>query len=184
MGEINEFIWKLYKQNSPADRRDVNTVTVYIKDFDGGEAVTWGGDKINVSAIYLRDYAGPMELKWEFTSLMYHEMTHVFQWTGEWTCPIPVVEGFADYTILRAKYYVDAAAKPGDGDKWDQGYDITARFLEYCDTLVPDFTTKFNNMMRKVYQVSYFQNLTGKPVEQLWKDYKAKYPGKKKDVEG
>ncbi|KAJ0681337.1 hypothetical protein HanPI659440_Chr16g0634661 [Helianthus annuus] len=102
-------------------------------------------------------------------------MTHVFQWNGEGKTPIPLVEGIADYTILKANYFPPAFMKPGAGDKWDQGYDYTARFLEYCDGLVPDFVAKLNKMMRKTYDVSFFKNITGKPVEKLWADYKAKY---------
>ncbi|XP_076935487.1 uncharacterized protein LOC143602167 [Bidens hawaiensis] len=175
MHEITNFIWStVFKQNTPADRKPVDTIEVYIQDFDGAEAFTWVNN-INVSAIYLRDYAGPMELKWEFTSLMHHEMTHVFQWNGEGKTPGALTEGIADYTILKANYYPLAFAAPGSGDKWDQGYDFTARFLEYCDGLVPDFVAKLNNMMRYTYDVSFFQDLTGKPVDQLWTEYKAKY---------
>ncbi|XP_076951330.1 uncharacterized protein LOC143624636 [Bidens hawaiensis] len=180
MGQINNFIWTtVFQQNTPADRKelDKDSVVVYIKDFIGGEAITWGSNKINVSAVYLRDYPGPMEIKWEFTSLMYHEMTHVFQWNGEGKCPQLVVEGVADYTILKANYFPPGFMPRGAGNRWDQGYDYTARFFEYCDSLVPNFVAKFNKMIRKTYDVSFFQNLTGKPVEQLWKDYKAKYPG-------
>ncbi|KAI3805032.1 hypothetical protein L1987_27028 [Smallanthus sonchifolius] len=177
---INNYIWStIFKQNTPADRKPVDTVEVIIKDFKGAEAITWGSSKINVSAVYLDEYKGPKDLKWEFTSLLHHEMTHVFQWNGEGKCPVALVEGIADYTILKANYYPEASAKPGEGEKWDKGYDYTARFLEYCDGLVPDFVAKLNNMMRKTYDVSFFKNLTGKPVDQLWKEYKAKYAGKR-----
>ncbi|KAK9077196.1 hypothetical protein SSX86_005532 [Deinandra increscens subsp. villosa] len=176
MGTINMYIWNtIFKQTTAADRKPVDTVEVFIKDFDGAEAITWGNNKINVSAIYLRDYPGPLTLKNEFTSLMYHETTHVFQWTGEGKCPVGLIEGVADYTIMRVNLYPPLFAKPGTGKKWDQGYDFTARFLEYCDGLVPDFTAKLNKMMRFTWDISFFKNLTGKPVEQLWKEYKAKY---------
>lgn len=32
--------------------------------------------------------------------------------------------------------------------------------------------------MKSSYDDSHFKDLTGKPVDQLWKDYKAKYAGK------
>ncbi|KAM0061385.1 hypothetical protein Hdeb2414_s0004g00135341 [Helianthus debilis subsp. tardiflorus] len=181
MAQINQYIWSnIFKQNTAADQKPHTTVTLFIKDFIGGEAITWGDNYkyINVSAVYLRDYNGPMELKWEFISLLHHEMTHVFQWNGEGKTPIPLVEGIADYTILKANYFPPGFMKPGAGDKWDQGYDFTARFLEYCDGLVPDFVAKLNKMMRKTYDVSFFKNITGKPVEKLWADYKAKYAKK------
>nr|XP_043630139.1 uncharacterized protein LOC122601447 [Erigeron canadensis] len=128
---------------------------------------------INVSSIYLNGYDG--DVKWEFTSLLYHEMTHVFQWNGEGQAPTGLVEGVADYTILRADYYPPAFAKPGDGDRWDQGYDFTARFLEYCDGIVSGFVGELNKKMRYSFDVKYFEDLTGKSVDQLWNEYKAQY---------
>ncbi|XP_076953892.1 uncharacterized protein LOC143628109 [Bidens hawaiensis] len=180
MGQINNFIWStVLQENTPEDRKvlENDSVFVYIKDFIGGEAVTWGSNRINVSAVYLRDYNEPMDLKWEFTSLLYHEMTHVFQWNGEGKCPQTVVEGVADYTILKANFFPPGFKPSGAGKQRDQGYDYTARSFEYCDTLTPNFVAKFNKMIRKTYDVSFFKTITGKPVEQLWKDYKAKYPG-------
>ncbi|KAJ0800063.1 hypothetical protein HanPI659440_Chr03g0098681 [Helianthus annuus] len=178
MGQINTFMWStILKQNTPAERKSIDTIQVFITYFFGPEAITWGGNKINVSVYYLDMYEGPNTLKWGFTSLLYHEMTHVFQWNGEKKAPSNLLEGIVDYTILKANYAPPGFNKPGSGSRWDAGFDITARFLEYCDGLVPGFVAKLNNMMRKTYDVSFFKNITGKPVEQLWKDYKAKHPG-------
>ncbi|KAI3702370.1 hypothetical protein L6452_28106 [Arctium lappa] len=107
------------------------------------------------------------DVKREFTSVMYHEMTHVLQWDGEGTTPSGLVEGVAEYTKLKANLPQPGFAKPGDGDRWDEGYDVTARFLEYCDGITPGFVAKLNNKMRVTYNVQYFEELTGKPVHQL-----------------
>ncbi|KAF5951792.1 hypothetical protein HYC85_009736 [Camellia sinensis] len=88
------------------------------------------GNTINVSAMYLLGYQG--NLKWEFTSLIYHEMSHIWQWSGNGQAPGGLTDGIADYRILKANYYPPAFAKPGTGKRWDQGYDFTVRFLEYC----------------------------------------------------
>ncbi|KAD6454227.1 hypothetical protein R6Q59_016067 [Mikania micrantha] len=174
MGTINDFIWStILQENNPLDRKPVDYVNLYIVEFDGAEGITWGNNNINVSSIYLNGYEG--DLKWEFTSLLYHEMTHVFQWDGEGHTPSMLVEGIADYTILRADYAPPGFAKPGQGDRWDQGYDFTARFLEYCDGINSGFVAKFNKKMRFNYDVKYFKELTGKPVDQLWNEYKANY---------
>ncbi|KAJ9551922.1 hypothetical protein OSB04_015967 [Centaurea solstitialis] len=174
MGTINNFIWSVvFQQTDPSDQKQLDSVNTYIVEFDGAEAISWGNNNINVSSIYLKGYEG--DLKWQFTSLMYHEMTHVFQWDGQGTCPNELIEGIADYTKLKANYAQVGYAAPGQGDRWDQGYDFTARFLEYCDGLVPGFVAKLNKMMRVTYDVRYFEDLTGKPVEQLWQYYKAKY---------
>ncbi|XP_071727063.1 uncharacterized protein [Rutidosis leptorrhynchoides] len=174
MAEVNNFIWNtVLEQTNPVDRLTYNTLELVIKpDIVGADGIAYG-NKINVSAIF---FARVPDVKLGFKHLMCHEMTHSFQWTGEGRTPPMLVEGIADYTTLRAKT-VDRALfeKPGQGDRWDQGYHITALFLEYCDTVTPSFTAKLNKMMRKTYDVTFFQNITGKPVEQLWKDYKSNY---------
>lgn len=65
--------------------------------------------------------------------------------------------------------------KPGQGQKWDQGYDVTARFLDYCESLKGGFVAQLNKLMRSGYSDQFFVQLLGKTVNQLWKDYKAKY---------
>ncbi|GKA09059.1 RNA-directed DNA polymerase, eukaryota, partial [Tanacetum coccineum] len=95
-----------------------------------------------------------------------------FQWNGEGQAPSGLVEGIADYTILVANYYYPRGfANPGDGDRWHQGYDISVRFLEYYDGIIPQFVAKLNKMMRYSFNVNYFEELTGKPVDQLWGEY-------------
>ncbi|KAF2294614.1 hypothetical protein GH714_013693 [Hevea brasiliensis] len=63
---------------------------------------------------------------------------------------------------------------PGKGDRWDQGYDITAKFLEYCNALKNGFVAELNKKMKSAYSDQYFVDLLGKSVDQLWSDYKAK----------
>ncbi|KAK3035715.1 hypothetical protein RJ639_033417 [Escallonia herrerae] len=178
MGIINQFIWNVFEQPTPADRKYVPVVKVVIAQYDGLEGyVDISNNLINVSAVYLQGMQGD-ELRTAFTALMYHEMTHVFQWSGNFTAPGPLTEGIADYMVLRAKLNGTGFALPGQGDRWDEGYAVTARFLEYCDSLMTGFTAALNNKMRYAYSEDYFVQLLGKPVDQLWSEYKAKYaPG-------
>ena len=172
MRTINNFIWNILQQNTLEDRKKVEVVKVFIEEYKGAEAITYG-ENINVSSVYFQGYQG--NVKWEFTSLLHHEMTHVFQWNGEGHAPVGLVEGIADYMILKANYYPPAFAKPGQGDRWDQGYDFTARFLEYCEGLRPGFVAALNKKMRTAYSDQYFIELLNKPVDQLWSEYKAKH---------
>lgn len=175
MGKINDFIWStIFKQTKPEERKRIDSVQLFIvNDSYGADVLPWDKNKINVSVEYLNDYKG--DVKWQFTSLMYHQMTHVFQWHGRGKCPFALEEGIPDYTMLKANYSPPDFAKRGQGDKWNKGYDYTARFLEYCDEIAPDFVANLNKMMRRTYDIAFFKNLTGKPVDQLWKEYKAKY---------
>lgn len=171
---INEFIWKLFRQNSDADRKQVPVVNVVIKHLDDGAlAETGGGDTIYVNDIGIKSFGNP---RFDFTAMMYHETTHIFQWSGQGTAPGGLTEGIADYVVMKSKYFVaDGYTKPGEGKRWDEGYGVTARFLEYCDSLREGFTVELNNKMRYVYKDEYFRDLLGKPLDQVWKEYKAKY---------
>lgn len=101
-------------------------------------------------------------------------MTHIFQWLPT-NAPSALIKGIADYMMLKANYFPPEQAKLGDGDRWDQGYDITARFLEYCESLLDNFVAQLNKKMKDFYNDSYYSDLLGKPVDQLWQEYKDKY---------
>ncbi|KAI3702372.1 hypothetical protein L6452_28108 [Arctium lappa] len=169
MGTSNNFIWSvIFQQKNPSDQKPIDSVHAYIEEFKDPIGITWGNNNINFSSLYIAGFNG--DVKREFTSVMYHEMTHVLQWDGEGTAPSGLVEGVAEYTKLKANLPQPGFAKPGDGDRWDEGYDVTARFLEYCDGITPGFVAELNNKMRVTYNVKYFEELTGKPVHQLWQE--------------
>ncbi|KAK1426330.1 hypothetical protein QVD17_15001 [Tagetes erecta] len=177
MGTSNDFIWStIFQQNDPSDQKPLDSVELYITTFvdEGAIAMSWGNNKINFSSVFISEYTGD-DLKYIYTGILYHEMTHAFQWDGEGRAPIGLLEGVAEYTKLKANYPQPGFAKPGEGDRWDQGYECTARFLEYCDEVSAGFVANLNKKMRFDYNVDYFEDLTGKPVDQLWNDYKAKY---------
>lgn len=172
---INDFIWKLFRQNSDAQRKNVPLLNVVIKELDHDTLGETGGDNIYINEFGIQSF-GPGRARFEFAALMYHETTHIFQWSGEGTAPGGLTEGVADYVVMKSKYFVaEGYTKPGEGRRWDEGYGVTARFLEYCDSLRAGFTVDLNNKMRKVYKDEYFLDLLGKPLDQVWREYKAKY---------
>jgi hypothetical protein len=109
--------------------------------------------------------------------VLYHETTHVWQWNGQGQANGGLIEGIADYVRLKAGYAPGHWVTPGQGDRWDQGYDVTARFLDYCDSLKPGFVALLNAKMKDGYTDDFFAQILGKTVQQLWQDYKAKYGG-------
>ncbi|KAK4401704.1 hypothetical protein Sango_0911100 [Sesamum angolense] len=116
MGTINKFIWKLFQQPSDSQRKYVPILNVYISDFNDAFGYT-NGDNINISAIGLQSFP-PGRPKFEFTSLMYHEMTHIFQWSGQGTAPGGLTEGIADYVMIKSTYYdPEGYTKPGEGGR-------------------------------------------------------------------
>ncbi|KAK2458530.1 Plant basic secretory protein (BSP) family protein [Trifolium repens] len=166
-----QFIWKVFQQNTPADRKTVQKVSLFVDDMDG--VAYTSNNEIHLSARYVNSYSG--DLKNEITGVLYHEMTHVWQWNGNGQANGGLIEGIADYVRLKANYAPSHWVKPGQGNKWDQGYDVTARFLDYCNGLRNGFVAELNKLMRNGYSDQFFVQLLGKTVDQLWKDYKAKY---------
>ncbi|XVE93446.1 hypothetical protein REPUB_Repub01dG0193300 [Reevesia pubescens] len=171
LGSATDFIWRIFQQNDPADRKDVQKVTLFIENGDGVAFSV--NNEIHVNANYLGNYSG--DVKREFTGVLYHEMTHIWQWNGNGQTPGGLIEGIADFVRLKANYIPSHWVQPGQGDRWDQGYDVTARFLDYCNSLRNGFVAELNKKMRTGYSADYFVELLGKTVDQLWSDYKAKY---------
>ena len=171
LASATNFIWRLFQQNTPADRKSVQKVTLIIENMDGVAYAS--NNEIHVSANYIGSYSG--DVKTEFTGVLYHEMTHVWQWNGNGQAPGGLIEGIADFVRLKANYAPAHWVKPGQGDRWDQGYDVTARFLDYCNSLRNGFVAELNKKMRSGYTDNFFVELLGKTVDQLWTEYKARY---------
>ena len=118
-------------------------------------------------------YSG--DLKMAFSGILYDEMTHIWQWNGNGQAPGRLIEGIANFVRLKANYAPSHWVQPGQGDRWDQGYDVTARFLDYGNDLRNGFVAELNKKMKDGYSAQFFVDLLGKSVDQLWSDYKAKY---------
>ncbi|KAF7811034.1 Plant basic secretory protein (BSP) family protein [Senna tora] len=132
MGEASNFIWTTFQQTTDADRKAVPTVTLFVENRDG-IAVTIG-DGVHFAASYIENISG--DIKRDFNGVLYHEMTHIWQYYGNGYDKNPeIVEGIADFVRLKAGYVPSHWVQPGGGDKWNQGYDVTARFLDYCDAV-------------------------------------------------
>ncbi|GLJ24692.1 hypothetical protein SUGI_0472260 [Cryptomeria japonica] len=146
MNSSTKFIWDTFQQQSAADRKNVDKVTLIVESMDG--IAYTSGDQIHLSADY---------------------------WNGQGNAPSGLIEGVADYVRLTAALSSPQWVKPGGGDKWDQCYDVTAYFLQYCDSVSSGFVAKLNAKLASGWNVGFFNDLTGKSVDQLWSDYKARY---------
>ncbi|KAL4289021.1 hypothetical protein AHAS_Ahas19G0344500 [Arachis hypogaea] len=172
LDKATKFIWSVFQQNSnPSDRKTVQKVSLFVDDMDG--VAYTSNNEIHLSARYVGSYSG--DVKTEVTGVLYHEMTHVWQWNGNGQAPGGLIEGIADFVRLKANLGPSHWVKPGQGNKWDQGYDVTARFLDYCNGLKNGFVADLNKLLKNGYSDQFFVQLLGKTVDQLWKDYKAKY---------
>lgn len=173
LADASSFCWSIFQQPTEADRRPVQRIALIVESM-GGVAYN-SNDEIHLSADYVAGYSG--DVRTEITGVLYHEVTHSWQWNGGGSANGGLIEGIADFVRLKAGYAPGHWVGPGGGDRWDQGYDVTARFLDYCEGLMAGFVAQLNAKMRDSYSDDFFQQLLGKTVDQLWTDYKAMYSG-------
>lgn len=132
------------------------------------------GNRILFSAGYLK--AHPTDI-----DVVTHETMHIVQGYGYSAGPVWLTEGIADY--VRYQYGVDNV-----GSKWSlpafnpkqsyqNSYRITARFFAWLTQNVKmDLIPSLDQQLRAhQYTDQSWNNLTGKTLDQLWKDY-AKNP--------
>ena len=156
------FIWSLFHVNTNVDIKFVPKVILFINDIDGVAYVV--NSQIHVSARYINGYSS--DVITEITGVLYHESTHIWQWGGNGqSVPGGLIEGIADYVRLKAGFVPSHWVKPGQGDRWDQGYDVTALFLDYCNSLRYGFVAELNKKLRTGYSVNFFVELLGKSVD-------------------
>ncbi|KAK9677746.1 hypothetical protein RND81_11G164300 [Saponaria officinalis] len=178
LDSATNFIWQIFQENTDDDRKDVNQVDlIIVPSLPPGVVAETSNNQIQYSSDFLGGSSG--DVKTDFAGVIYHEMTHVWQWDGNGQVGQQnrggLIEGIADYVRLKVGFIPDGWAQPGDGTSWDEGYSTTARFLDYCDSLMSGFVAQLNKKMKDGYSDGFFQDLLGKSVDQLWSDYKAKY---------
>ncbi|OMO63265.1 hypothetical protein COLO4_32582 [Corchorus olitorius] len=122
MSSATEFIWGIFQQNNPPDRKDVQKVTLYIENGNG-------------VAYIVNNETQPVTRKGNSLGcfIMRIEMIHVWQWGIDWLDSETlggVIEGIADFVRLKADYAPSHWVKPGHGYIWDQGYNVTANRLQ------------------------------------------------------
>ncbi|KAL3730021.1 hypothetical protein ACJRO7_027084 [Eucalyptus globulus] len=109
-----------------------------------------------LNADYLQHYQG--DLKEEFTGVAYHEITHVWQWTA------------TVWPLLMA-----LPITMGSGSRWDDGYAVTAYFLDYCNDLEHGFVAELNALVKYSYSETFLIPVLVKYLHDLWRDCKLAY---------
>jgi hypothetical protein len=167
---INAF-WKVYPEEAMRfDAKGIKkTVTIVITEEYKGVAATLS-DIIKINPAY-------MEAHPEDIDVITHELMHVVQAYGNNEAPWWLTEGIADYA--RYKYGVNnekagwALTEYKPGQHYDNGYRITARFLVWIEKNIrTDVVDQLDHALRTSrYTPALWSELTGKTVEDLWKDY-------------
>ncbi|NNJ27558.1 basic secretory protein-like protein [Alienimonas chondri] len=128
------------------------------------------GDEITVGGAYLKDHPDDI-------ALLTHELTHAVQQYPRardgFDKPGWLVEGIADY----ARKVYGPERQPGwqlperlsTRNNYDDGYRVSARFLEWLDERTPGAVDQIHQALGKgEYQESLFEDIAGKPVAELW----------------
>ncbi|XP_004230729.1 uncharacterized protein [Solanum lycopersicum] len=173
LANSTNFIWAIFQQTADADKKQYTALNAFVENTTNGYIAYTVGNEIHLGTSYIQSYSG--NIKTELTGILFHEATHVWQWFGNSSTPGGLIEGIADYVRLKAGYVVSNWAKNGQGTRWDEGYSVTARFLDYCNGLRNGFVAELNKKMRSGYSNNFFVELLGKTPDQLFVDYKAKY---------
>ncbi|KAJ3118652.1 hypothetical protein HDU96_010636 [Phlyctochytrium bullatum] len=155
----------------------VATLTLVVRAMDGVPAYCTGDtDKeIHLNTTYLRSQAskGVEHLRREIMGILVHEVTHAWQW-WQAECPSGLTEGIADWVRL-VNGYEPPHWRKTKGGEWDDGYSVTAYFLEWVEAGEgrKGFVNALNASMdsEEEWDEDVFKKLTGKSVDQLWKEY-------------
>ena len=175
----------LYKQCDSPKIPAVRSVTFVLRAMDG-VAYTTGLEiddlhkEIHLNMNYVKRYEKePLRCRDEIIGVCTHEMVHVWQHSCERTAPGGLIEGIADYVRLKSGLAPPhwKGAKNEIGEKWDDGYQKTAYFLDWLENTYGDGTiARMNQTMGqcKYEEDSFWTGLFGKEhtVKSLWKSYR------------
>ncbi|KAJ6447140.1 pbsp domain-containing protein [Purpureocillium lavendulum] len=175
----NNLLRLLY--GSPADPTTTapptRSVTLILRDMPG-VAYTTGSEldddhkEVHFSLPYVARVPAPRAPA-EVAGVVTHELVHCCQYNGFGTCPGGLIEGVADWVRLRCGLVPPHWTRSADGD-WDGGYQKTAYFLDYLEARFGDgLVRRLNEKLRiQRYEAdSFWCELTGYGVDELWKDY-------------
>lgn len=166
---VNTFFTVYPELAKKYNRHTLKHVTIVIDTTYKGVAETDNG-KVTISSAW-------MHKRPEDIDVITHEVMHIVQDYGESVGPGWLTEGIADYA--RYKFGINNAAAKWSltpykaGQSYENAYRITARFLVWIEEKVkPGIVKKLNTQLRKhTYTSGSWQKLTGKTLDELWKEY-------------
>ncbi|KAI1367857.1 BSP-domain-containing protein [Xylaria arbuscula] len=160
---------------------NTRSVTLIVRPMDG-VAYTTGIEldpehhkEIHFSSHYI-DSISPSRRGHEIEGVIVHELVHCYQHNGHGHAPGGLIEGVADWVRLGAGLAPPHWRKGEEiKGKWDAGYQHTAYFLQYLEERFGEGTVRrLNEGLRttKYEEKAFWTGVLGRPVEQLWEDYK------------
>lgn len=140
-------------------------VTLIFRKMDG--VAYTAGNVIHISADWIRRQPDDF-------GMVAHELVHIIQSYPRHTGPGWITEGIADY--IRHAHYEPNVKLPRinpDRASYRDAYKTTAGFFIWIEkNYNKEFVKKLNVAMReRTYKDNIFQDLTGKTLDDLWKEY-------------
>ncbi|KIW25299.1 uncharacterized protein PV07_08487 [Cladophialophora immunda] len=182
---IEHVVTILYRPYGLSDIPRVRSVTVVLRAM-GGVAYTTGlplddlHKEIHLSLDYVHGVLSHNSagLRHEIAGVITHEMVHCFQGNCQGTAPGGLIEGIADFVRLKAGLSPPHWSKSPEnrGQRWDEGYQKTAWFLEWLEELRgPGTVSRMNETMRRgrYQEHRFWSDIFGESVDRLWLRYKA-----------
>lgn len=177
---IKQILRILYNPHGHDNIPKVRSVTLYLKPTDG---VAWTNGtelddmhkEITLNLNHIQwSMEDPVRFRDESIGVITHEMVHCYQHGGN--APGGLIEGMADYVRLRCGLAPPHWHKCKDelGEKWDEGYQKTAWFLEWLEAKYGAGTVSRMNetLGREDYkEEEFWQNLFGDSVDRLFRRY-------------
>ncbi|KAH7297869.1 hypothetical protein KP509_25G016200 [Ceratopteris richardii] len=118
-----QFIRNTFGYDAGNPSKVVDKVTLYVDDEPTQGVVAFTSSDVsgtpNAYEIhYSQNYVDSLN---GVEGVLYHEMTHVWQWNGQGTADGGLIESIADYVRLTAGLPASGWGQPSEGNKWDDG---------------------------------------------------------------
>ncbi|CAN1347016.1 hypothetical protein LINPERPRIM_LOCUS40959 [Linum perenne] len=182
MTTATSFIFQTFNQRRVTDRKDLRNVTVFIDQSSNHSLLPNCDDQFRIGVNYFSNLSSSAAAKREFAGIVHYYLTYAWAWNGRGKSPAGLISGTADYVRWKAGYGLERRFQGLVGERWDQGYEVTARFLDYCggsrlrlrkrNNETTSFVSELNGMMKNGYNDGYFKTLMEKSVDELWSEYK------------
>jgi hypothetical protein len=160
----------------------VRSVTLIVESMDG-VAYTTGikldnmHKEIHLSLDYIGHFVNDsLRFRDECIGVIVHEMVHCWQHDCRGSAPGGLIEGIADYVRLKSGLAPPhwKKSKEEAGNKWDDGYQHTAYFLEWLEQRFGEGTiSRMNDAMDDVRynEKEFWPRLFDDSVDSLWQKY-------------
>ncbi|OAB39102.1 hypothetical protein PMSD_03995 [Paenibacillus macquariensis subsp. defensor] len=176
---IRDIVSTLY-DNPKKISNNPKKIIIEILDEPGIAWADSANAKLGVSSRYLKDYyessknPNSTPFREELIGMLYHELTHVYQFNGNGSFPGYMSEGLADGVRLEYGYHDRYSAGPGGN--WDGSYSTTGNFLLWIiehkqkPRFLRDITASQVNWTPEA-----FKSITGEDVNSLWDQYQQSF---------